>query len=423
MNEDNSKAFAFELLSWFMLISLSGFLLYTNITIRSQVKDKKSDSTKIDEKLEAQLKIVIGLNSKESLKASAQQQYNILKTSLADSPYQAAAIMEFESQEKALEYLKKLDDDSHIRILTVKAIKGSLNDAEKKVLTDSGKWVGEFLCADEKQKTVLRQQAYKAAMINMGFTIIALVGVIAGIALLINAISKLKKNKWKAAFERQEKDKTSVMIFFFSSVAVFLFFSTSIAAAKLRMPIPPVALQMIMLFFIVLSLNIYKGEKTKELYGLQKTNVGKEIAMGFYGYLAGLPILCLGLMVSAFLVKVTGMQADHPIGEMVKNASTAQIMMMVFMACIAAPILEELIFRGGIYSHLRTKSGFLFSALISAFIFAAIHPQGISGLPVLTAIGFNLACIREWRGSIIAPITAHMINNSIAMGVTILFHS
>ena len=44
-------------------------------------------------------------------------------------------------------------------------------------------------------------------------------------------------------------------------------------------------------------------------------------------------------------------------------------------------------------------------------IFAAIHPQGWAAIPVLGCIGFNLAMIRQWRGSLIAPIAAHALNN------------
>jgi membrane protease YdiL (CAAX protease family) len=38
---------------------------------------------------------------------------------------------------------------------------------------------------------------------------------------------------------------------------------------------------------------------------------------------------------------------------------------------------------------------------------------------VLTVIAMVLAAIREWRGSIIAPITAHAINNATIITLTV----
>ena len=49
--------------------------------------------------------------------------------------------------------------------------------------------------------------------------------------------------------------------------------------------------------------------------------------------------------------------------------------------------------------------------MIVALLFAAIHPQGWVGVPVLTGIAMSFAFIREWRGSIVAPVVAHALNN------------
>jgi membrane protease YdiL (CAAX protease family) len=57
--------------------------------------------------------------------------------------------------------------------------------------------------------------------------------------------------------------------------------------------------------------------------------------------------------------------------------------------------------------------GFLVSAVVSSFVFAAIHPQGWAAIPVLGAIAFVLAGIREWRGSIVGCVVAHALNNGV----------
>jgi membrane protease YdiL (CAAX protease family) len=62
----------------------------------------------------------------------------------------------------------------------------------------------------------------------------------------------------------------------------------------------------------------------------------------------------------------------------------------------------------------------LISGLISSLIFAAVHPQGWTAIPVLGAIGFVLASIREWRGTFIASATAHALNNAVVTTFVIL---
>ena len=60
------------------------------------------------------------------------------------------------------------------------------------------------------------------------------------------------------------------------------------------------------------------------------------------------------------------------------------------------------------------------TVLISAFIFAVIHPQGLTAVPAIMALGATFALIREWRGSIIASATAHALNNSLMISLLVL---
>jgi membrane protease YdiL (CAAX protease family) len=55
-----------------------------------------------------------------------------------------------------------------------------------------------------------------------------------------------------------------------------------------------------------------------------------------------------------------------------------------------------------------------------SILFAAMHPQGWAGVPVLASIAIVLAAIREWRGTILASATAHALNNGFAMTMLVL---
>jgi membrane protease YdiL (CAAX protease family) len=84
---------------------------------------------------------------------------------------------------------------------------------------------------------------------------------------------------------------------------------------------------------------------------------------------------------------------------------------VLFLAAAFAPFFEEALFRGALQRGVRRRYGPVVSGLIVAFIFAVIHPQGFLLVPALGALGFGFAMLREWRGSLIAPMVAHAVHN------------
>ena len=144
-------------------------------------------------------------------------------------------------------------------------------------------------------------------------------------------------------------------------------------------------------------------------------------------------VLIITVIVSLFAAEKpfgTSVAAGHPIQEVIAGGQWIGIAYVVLMACIAAPIVEETMFRGVLYRHLRELSGnwarwssVIFSAVFNGFIFAAIHPQGFIAIPLLTALAINFSLAREWRDSLIAPIIMHGINNSAVTALMLLMMS
>lgn len=133
----------------------------------------------------------------------------------------------------------------------------------------------------------------------------------------------------------------------------------------------------------------------------------REVGAGLTGYLASLPLLAVGVGATLILSRLANYDTSHPITESIREHP----LLMFFLAAVFAPVTEELFFRGALLSHCRSWAGPFASAGLTAVIFAIIHPQGWPALPVLGSIGFCLAMIRQWRGSLIGPITAHAVHN------------
>jgi uncharacterized protein len=88
----------------------------------------------------------------------------------------------------------------------------------------------------------------------------------------------------------------------------------------------------------------------------------------------------------------------------------------VLLIVIAAPISEEVCFRGMLFGGLRRNFARLPAALLAGLIFGGLHAlTGISAVPPLMVFGFILCLLYEKTSSIVPGILLHMLNNSVAL--------
>jgi hypothetical protein len=105
-------------------------------------------------------------------------------------------------------------------------------------------------------------------------------------------------------------------------------------------------------------------------------------------------------------------------------------MLLIVLATIAAPVVEETMFRGVLYRQLRSSSKnvtFAFSVsvsvLVTSFIFAAIHPQGLVVIPALMGIAIGMNLLREWRGTLLPSMIVHGVSNGLVTTMMLIFLS
>ena len=173
-----------------------------------------------------------------------------------------------------------------------------------------------------------------------------------------------------------------------------------------------------------------------------------EPLLGPAGYAMSLPLLGVGVLMTLFLMSVqsaleTGWGSlalannfgpsripAHPIIEFLAGPGWWGKLQVLFVGSIVAPIVEETMFRGVLYRHLRESTGrwpfvlsFVASALVVSFIFAVIHPQGVVAVPALMSLAVGFTIMREWRGSLVSCMIAHGLNNAIIMSLAALVFS
>jgi len=89
-----------------------------------------------------------------------------------------------------------------------------------------------------------------------------------------------------------------------------------------------------------------------------------------------------------------------------------------FLVVVAAPLSEEIFFRGFMYGGLRRRLAPWSAALVSGLVFGMLHFTGggtITVVPPLLVLGVLLALLYERTGSLWLPIILHAVNNGLAL--------
>ena len=101
------------------------------------------------------------------------------------------------------------------------------------------------------------------------------------------------------------------------------------------------------------------------------------------------------------------------------NEATSLLLLSAALTCVVAPVSEEILFRGFIFSALRKWRGPWIAAVLDGLMFGAVHAASApaADLVPLAVLGFALCLLFRATGSLYPCIATHSLNNSIAFGV------
>jgi membrane protease YdiL (CAAX protease family) len=146
-----------------------------------------------------------------------------------------------------------------------------------------------------------------------------------------------------------------------------------------------------------------------------KLGLGSRIALGAIG-LAALAWVTY-IIFAGFLAPLLQPDQQDVTRELGTNKEElGSVAVAAFLIVIAAPVSEELFFRGFMFSGLRRSMSLFPAAAISAVVWGALHlGAGNIGVAIQLAVfGVILAWLYERSGTLWAPVLAHAINNTIA---------
>ena len=291
---------------------------------------------------------------------------------------------------------------------------------------------------DPRRKPLVTGFGWVATLL---FFMLALVGFsfLAGIVLLVIGIVNLASGKLRFRYEPPAPGGSVFLETYGLFVAAFAVLSIGlfVLSIKVNPSLGVLSFPLQWVLMLVPAWALLRGMKSRawrQAIGLHTgEGVLKEIGCGFLVYLASIPIFMVGLLITIVVVIVQSLRATaqglpptpptNPIFEIISDSGPFVILLVFSLATIWAPITEELIFRGALYRHMRGRLHWVLAAFFSAILFAYMHSYGPLMVAPLIALGFMFAFMRQWRGSIIAPITAHFIHNATLVGFMIIFIS
>ncbi len=168
-------------------------------------------------------------------------------------------------------------------------------------------------------------------------------------------------------------------------------------------------------FFMVFLIK-QKGSRLHDLIGFDFPKIPlQEIWLGIRTYFVALPLFMVILVTLVYIANRFSYEPPpHPLVEVLLKDQTTPPWILsysLFVACIVGPIVEEIFFRGFFYPAVRKYLGIGWTMVITAVLFAAVHENIFSFVPILF-LGFVLCYLYEKRSNLLSCITLHMIHNT-----------
>ncbi|MFM1819233.1 MAG: hypothetical protein RIS61_831 [Actinomycetota bacterium] len=149
-----------------------------------------------------------------------------------------------------------------------------------------------------------------------------------------------------------------------------------------------------------------KGNGVRLDFGMLATK--QQIKLGLLG---GLVAVTAGIALAKISERIFG-PINSAAGELALEQSGAVLVVFSLLIVFGAPLVEELAFRGMLFSSLvKAKVNGFVAVVISAAVFGLFHFEP-SRILILFAIGLVLGEIRRRTGSTLASVATHFMVNA-----------
>ena len=103
--------------------------------------------------------------------------------------------------------------------------------------------------------------------------------------------------------------------------------------------------------------------------------------------------------------------------DLLVESSVPARWMTAFVATFTAPMVEELIYRGVLYSAVERTLGTIIAILVVSLLFAGVHVfqyiDNLAVIAVITLLSITLTLVRAYTGKVLPAFIIHLVFNGI----------
>lgn len=146
-------------------------------------------------------------------------------------------------------------------------------------------------------------------------------------------------------------------------------------------------------------------------FGLRRPGAGWRSASGLV-----VALIVVFVLIDALWASLVNPGEDKLLNDLGSNEGTVLLLFSALLTCVVAPMCEEFLFRGYMFTALRNRLGTLPGAIVTGLIFGGVHAGSapVLDLAPLAVLGFGLCLLYRYTGSLYPSMVAHSINNSVA---------
>ena len=135
----------------------------------------------------------------------------------------------------------------------------------------------------------------------------------------------------------------------------------------------------------------------------------------------------IGLSLALFIIggvitKLSG-GTETDIDQIIASSKAARYI-VAFLAVATAPLVEEVIYRGVLYSAVKRLTGMLWAVVVVSTLFALVHAwqyrNNLGAITAVTMLSFVLTLVRARTGRLLPCFVMHLVFNGIQSVIIIL---
>ena len=154
-----------------------------------------------------------------------------------------------------------------------------------------------------------------------------------------------------------------------------------------------------------------RGASLADELGWSRRALGPNLGYGLAGYALATPLFLLAALLAPRLFRHAPTPSNPIIPQIAGTSDFWAVALLIVLTSVAAPLVEELLFRGVLYNAAKLRLGVWPAILLTGVVFGGVHPVGLAEMVPLAVLGGVFAWMAETRKSLVPSIAAHFLNN------------